>query len=153
MKLSFLSRFLAFTVAFYAGAVGAVFILEIVKTAAFLPHGFWSWLSAGIKGNVFPIALAELFRSPVMGLLFALLGPRWLERSATIKFAVACGAFSYAIAFFFSILGSMRGSFAPLVTNHYLIECSLLGLPVGLVLLSPFLPGGWSGSNEKPGTT
>jgi hypothetical protein len=138
MKTSFFSRFLAFSLAFYGGSVAAVFVLTVVKTAVFFQHHFWSWLFRCIKGDVFPIALAELFRSPIMGLLFALLGTRRLAPSSTIKFGIACGAFSYAAAFFFSILGSTRGTLAQSVTSLNLIEYSLLGLPVGLVLLSRF---------------
>ena len=61
---------------------------------------------------------------------------RWLTQSTTIKFGLACGAFSYAIAYFFTILVSMGGTLAQSVTSLNLIEYSLLGLPVVLVLLS-----------------
>ncbi len=138
MKTSFFSRFLDFTLAFYAGSVAAVFVLTVVKTATFFPHHFWAWLLDWIRYDVFPIALAELFRSPLMGLLFALLGTRWLDRSSTIKFGLACGAFSYAVAYFFSVLGSTGGALAHVVINLNLIEYFMLGLPVAIILLSRF---------------
>jgi hypothetical protein len=141
MKPSFVSRFLAFTVAFYVGSLVSVFILTVVKTAVFFQHHFWSWLLEWIQGDVFPVALAELFRSPLMGLLFALLGIRWLNRSAAVRFGVACGAFSYAVAYFFSIVGSTGGAMAHAVANFNLIEYFLLGLPIGLVFMARFLDG------------
>ena len=136
MKTSFFSRFVSFSVAFYVGSVVAVFILTIVKTATYFQHHFWPWLLSWMIGDVVPITIAELFRSPVMGLLFALLGARWLSRNTTIKFGLACGAFSYAVAYFFSVLGGNRGTLAQTVIDYNLIEYFLLGLPVGLVLLS-----------------
>ena len=138
MKVSFFSRFLAFSLAFYVGSVVTVFILTVVKTATFCRDDFWSWLFIWIKLEVFPVAFAELFCSPIMGLLFALLGARWLAPSSTIKFGVACGAFSYAVFYFFGILGSIGGILAQAVSSLNLIEYSLLGLPVALVLLSRF---------------
>ena len=138
MKTSFISRFLGFSLAFYVGGVAAVFVLTIVKTAVFFPVHFWRWLIEWMGADVLPVALAELFRSPIMGLLFALLGTRCLAPSSTVKFGVACGAFSYAIAYFFSILGSTHGTLAQAVTNLNLTEYTVLGLPVGLVLLSRF---------------
>jgi hypothetical protein len=136
MRASFYSRFLWFTLAFYAGCVATVFFLTIVRTGIFFQVHFWTWLWAWIKGDVFPVALAELFRSPLMGLLFSFLGPSKHDRSWILKFGLACGAFSYAIADFFSVIGSSRGSHAEFVTNHNLIEYSLLGLPIAFVLLS-----------------
>ena len=138
MKTSFFSRFLAFGLAFYVGGVVATFILTVVKTASFFRHDFWSWVLACIKTDVFPIALAELFRSPILGLLFALFGTRWLDRPSTLKFGFACGAFSYAVAYFFSFLGSTGGALAQSVSDFSLIEYTLLGLPVVLVLLPRF---------------
>jgi len=121
MKTSFFSRFLGFTLAFYTGSVVTIFILTLVKTATFFQVHFWSWLFEWIKDDVFPIALAELFRSPVMGLLFALLGSRWFAPSSTIKYGVACGAFSYAVTYFFTILNGMGGILSLLVANFNLI--------------------------------
>jgi hypothetical protein len=139
VRTSFLFRFLVFSPAFCLGSVASVSVLTVVKTAVFFSHDFGSWLISWIEADVFPIALAELFRSPVMGLLFALLGTHWVERSSIIKFGFACGAFSYAVAYFFSVLGGTGGVVAQCVTSVNLIEYFLLGLPIALVLLSPLL--------------
>ena len=137
MKPSFLARFLGFSVAFYVGSVVGVLVLTVVKTAVFFQHHFWSWILGWIKDDVFPIAVKELFRSPIMGLLFALLGARGMAPSSTLKFGAVCGAFSYATAYFFTILRS-TGSLPQLYFRFNLIEYSLLGVPVLLILLSRF---------------
>ena len=141
MKTSFISRFVSFSVSFYVGSVVAIFILTVVKTATFFQHHFWSWLLDWIRFDVFPVAIAELFRSPIMGLLFALFGARWLAPSTTIKFGLVCGVFSYAVAYFFSVLGSTHGSLAQTVVDYNLIEYFLLGLPIALILLSRLFAG------------
>jgi hypothetical protein len=138
MNASFVSRFLAFSLAFYVGSVAAIFVLTVVKWAVFFQHHSWSWLLGLMRYDVVPVALAELYRSPIMGLFFALLGARGLAPSSTIKFGMACGAFSYAIAFLFTMIRSTPGPIAQAVIALNLIECSLLGLPVALVLLSHF---------------
>ena len=138
MKPSFFSRFLAFSLAFYIGSVAAVFVLTIVKWAVFFQHHSISWLLSLITYDLIPVALAELLRSPIMGLFFALIGARWLARSSTIKLGIACGAFSYVIAYFFTVLRSAPGTLAQFVASLNLIEYSLLGLPVLLIVLSRF---------------
>jgi hypothetical protein len=64
MKNSFFSRFLGFTLAFYAGTILSVFILTVVKTAAFFPHGFWPWLGDKRNRTSFLLSLPNLFVRP-----------------------------------------------------------------------------------------
>jgi hypothetical protein len=136
MKITFLSRFLGFTLAFYTGTILSVFILTVVKTAAFFPHEFLPWLWSQMKSDFFPFVIAELVRSPLMGFLFALVGPRWNSKISTVKFGVWCGAFACAFAFFFGMLGNSGSPFGRMILGTNLIEYFLLGLPVVLVLVS-----------------
>jgi hypothetical protein len=151
MKTSFFPRFLAFSGAFYGGCVVCVFLLTVVKTATFFQHDFWLWLLSWIKGDVFPIALAELFRSPLMGLLFAWRGSRLFTRREIVTFGIACGAFSYAVGYFFSVLAGTGGALARAVDDFSLTEGAILGLPIVLILLSRF--DGLRRLKRDPGTT
>ncbi len=136
MKTSFFSRFLTFTLAFYAANIIAIGVLTLIQAEVFFSHDFWRWLLSSIRLDVGPAALAELFRSPLMGLLFALLGPRTPDRSFIVKLAIGCGAFSYAVAFFISLAGNIPGQVAVSATTFGLIELSELGLPFAAILLA-----------------
>jgi hypothetical protein len=138
MKNSFFPRFLAFSGAFYGGSVITIFLLTVVKTAVFFPAHFWSWIHEWMGADVLPVALAELFRSPLMGLWFAWVGSRHFGRREIMTFGIACGAFSYAVGYFFSILSSTGGILAQSVISLNLTEYFLLGVPVGLGFLSRF---------------
>ncbi len=136
LRLSFVSRFCRFTVSFYIGSVGAIIFLITIQTAVFKHPGFWSWWKNAMRFDVFPVAIAELLRSPLMGLFFALLGARGLVRASVFKLVLGSGAFCYALAFFFVMLGNIPGEIAVLPGTSDLIEVSEIGLPIIVVLAS-----------------
>jgi hypothetical protein len=139
MKISFFLRFCVFTLSFWGGIVGSIFLLTAINAACFFPRHFWLWFLDGIRYDLLPVAVAEMLRSPVMGLLFAWLGSHDLSRSGIIRFGAACGAASYAVASVVNL-----ASFASWDLASYLrqpvAEYIILGLPIALILLSRFFP-------------
>jgi len=146
-KASFLRRFGLLTLGLYLGAVLCVFVLTIVKIVCFFPYHFWHWLYYWSRYDVLPVALAELLRSPVMGLLFALLGARHLTPRGIFRFGAVCGMLAYATAHFISLLASTGRPYSTIIQDWGLIQAATLGLPVVLILLSRFLD--WK--NPPPG--
>ncbi|HEY0256544.1 MAG TPA: hypothetical protein VGC39_03795 [Candidatus Methylacidiphilales bacterium] len=144
MKISFWQRFLAFTLSFWGGIVVALFLLKAVNAFCFSPYHFWAWFLDEIHYDVFPVALAELFRSPIMGLLFALLGSRKFNLRALIRFGAVCGGASYIVADAFNLAGFASWNLAPYFRQPLVVEYIILGLPIVLILLSRF---------EAPGKT
>ena len=139
MKLSFFPRLLVFALSFWGGTVSAIFLLTAINAACFFPRHFWPWFLDGIRFDLLPVALAEMFRSPVMGLLFAWLGSPDLSRSGMIRFGVVCGAVSYAVAGVINLASFAPWSLAPYLRQP-VAEYIILGLPVVLILLSRFFP-------------
>ena len=137
MKTSFFPRFLTFTLSFWCGVVISVFLLTAINAASFFHGHFWLWFANGIRYNLLPVAMAEIFRSPLMGLLFALLGSRDLGRPDTIRLGSVFGAASYAIANVFTLAGFASWSLAPYFRQP-MAEYIILGLPIALILLSRF---------------
>ena len=134
MKSSFFLRFLLFSLAFYGGRIVVVFLLTVIKTAFFYNAHFWSALLDWIRFDVLPVAVKELFRSPVMGFQFASLGTRHLVRREIISFGAKCGISGYALAFVFSILAGKGEWLRQIISDFNLISIPLLGLPVVLIL-------------------
>jgi hypothetical protein len=131
-QASFFARFLAFTATFWSGAVSAFAILILIEQAFFFHGPFWPVLLGDIRGGLIPVAIAELFRSPVMGFLFAFLGRRQLNLRTVSRFGATCGALAYAGADILILSGRTDHVQVPLT------EYANLGLPVILILLSRF---------------
>jgi hypothetical protein len=136
MKPSFFPRFLLFSVAFYAGCVVVVFLLTVVKTAVFYNLHFWSALLDWTRFDVLPVAVNEFVRSPVLGLLFAWLGSRTLNRREIMSFAAKCGILAYGLAFVFTVLATKSETLRQIISDFDLIQIGLLGLPIVLILWS-----------------
>jgi hypothetical protein len=137
MKTSFFPRFLAFSGAFWSGTLASIFLLTAINAICFFPQHFWPWFLDGIHYDLLPVAGAEMFRSPIMGLLFAWLGnPRFSLRTL-MRFGAVCGASSYAVADACNLAGFASWSLAPYFRQPG-AEHIILGLPVVLIILSRF---------------
>jgi len=154
MNISFFRRFLVFTLSFWVGtilSVSALTFFHVVSEVVFIFHShFGGWLLDGLRYYVFPIALAEMFRSPLMGILFAWLGSSHWNQAAIIRFGIVCGAASYVVAWLLNLLGHMSWSMAPYFQQP-LAMYMMLGLPVALILLSRF-NAAWNLSINSPET-
>lgn len=139
MNLSFPWRFLLFTCAFWSGAVLSIVLITATSRAGSYHVHYWPWFLSGLRENLFPIVLSELFRSPFMGLLFALLGRRYTQKRSIIRFGIVCGLASYILADAFKLMGESSWRWA-LYFRGISVESVVLGTPILLILLSRFVP-------------
>jgi len=135
MKPSFFPRLLSFTIAFWIGATATIFLLTLVKYVCLFHSHFSVWFFSMVRFDVFPVSLAEMIHSPFLGLLYALAGKRHPTLPAVIRFSVACGAVSYAVAEAVNLASFGGWSFSPWLQQP-LAEHIILGLPVVLIVLS-----------------
>ena len=134
----FFWRLFVFTIAFYAGAVLCVTLLTVIKTAVFFNSHFWSALLDWVRFDVLPIALTELVRSPILGLIFAAVGTRKTSLIKIRKSGATCGVITYAAGYFLTILGSDDAAIRQVISDFGLVDVALYALPVLLILLSRF---------------
>lgn len=140
MKSSFFRRFATFTAGFFCGCVLCVAMLETVKTATIFSQHFWSALLLRMQYYVLPVMAAELIRAPIMGLFFALVGNRQVEIRKVANFGSVCGTLCYGVAYFLMIYGTKDRTVRQYISSYDLVQWSILGLPI-LLILGSFING------------
>jgi hypothetical protein len=132
----FLQRTLLYATGLFVGCTLCVSIITVAQKYTVSTPKVWPYVLDWFRFWVWPVMVAEMIRSPLAGLFYALLGPARYTRSRILGFGATCGLVAYGFAYFFSVVAGRGPEMRQIVSGWNLIQGSTLGVPLILILIA-----------------